>query len=229
MRGAVRRGTRAHYGIIASAVLKDELGPWMERRQWDLDDEVLSRLTILLEHWQRYGAVMNLSGDLGRPALLAQIRDGLDTAYLVRSHVEIGPKTRWVDVGSGGGFPGLVIGAALPVRMQLVEPREKRVAFLRLAVGAIKASSIDVFRGRLDGATWNVEHVNGDISAEEDDIDVATARAVWSPKEWLERGKNVVAEGGHVVLHLASDAEAPAAGLVGVLASERGTIALVRV
>ncbi len=39
-----------------------------------------------------------------------------------------------LDIGSGAGFPGLVLAAALPsVRVTLVEPRERKWAFLRTA------------------------------------------------------------------------------------------------
>lgn len=221
-------GHGAHYGIIAVAVLEDELRPWMERRQWSLDKAALERLEILLEHWQRYGAVMNLSGDLRREALVAQVQDGLDTAHLVRSHVELGAQTRWVDVGSGGGFPGLVLGAVLPVQLVLVEPRQKRVAFLQLAIGAIGVSSVDVRRGRLERDTWNEEALNGDIDGQMYGFDVGSARAVWDPKEWKIRAKNVVKEGGHVVMHLSSDSSAAKGAFEASLEGERGTIALIR-
>lgn len=38
-----------------------------------------------------------------------------------------------VDIGSGGGFPGLVLGCVRPATCHLVEPRAKRAAFLETA------------------------------------------------------------------------------------------------
>lgn len=38
--------------------------------------------------------------------------------------------SRWLDIGTGGGFPGLAVAAALPVTMELVEPRKRRAEFL---------------------------------------------------------------------------------------------------
>lgn len=40
----------------------------------------------------------------------------------------------WVDVGSGAGFPGLVIAIASDRTMTLIEPRALRVAFLAQAI-----------------------------------------------------------------------------------------------
>lgn len=39
---------------------------------------------------------------------------------------------RWIDLGSGAGFPGLVVALMMPgLRMTLVESRRKRIDFLR--------------------------------------------------------------------------------------------------
>jgi 16S rRNA (guanine527-N7)-methyltransferase len=48
-----------------------------------------------------------------------------------------------VDVGSGAGFPGLVIAAARPdARVTLVEPRQKKWAFLRSAADRCALSCV---------------------------------------------------------------------------------------
>jgi 16S rRNA (guanine527-N7)-methyltransferase len=82
----------------------------------------------------------------------------------------------WVDVGSGAGAPGLVIAMFLPaVRMTLVEPRERRVAFLRSIVGTLGLSRVTVERGRSDRLPpqgW----------------ETAVSRATLPPPEWLVEG-----------------------------------------
>jgi 16S rRNA G527 N7-methylase RsmG len=56
-----------------------------------------------------------------------------------------------VDVGSGSGLPGLILGAAFPHRaIHLVEARRKRAAFLRDAVRAMGLSEVRVHHGRSD-------------------------------------------------------------------------------
>lgn len=54
-----------------------------------------------------------------------------------------------VDVGSGAGFPGLILAADLPdVPFHLVEARRKRAAFLREAARAMELTEVVVHHGR---------------------------------------------------------------------------------
>lgn len=56
-----------------------------------------------------------------------------------------------VDMGSGAGFPGLPIAVAKPdCTVTLVEPRRKRVSFLRAAVGAMGLENVQVRATRSD-------------------------------------------------------------------------------
>jgi len=56
-----------------------------------------------------------------------------------------------LDVGSGAGFPGLVIKAACPRRpVILLEPRQRRVAFLRHVIRLMALSGIEVVPHRTD-------------------------------------------------------------------------------
>jgi 16S rRNA (guanine527-N7)-methyltransferase len=82
---------------------------------------------------------------------------------------------RWVDVGSGVGAPGIPLALLLPVQMTLVEPREKRVAFLRTAVGSLARADIAVSRMRSDRLA-------------KASCDVAVSRATLPPAEWLAEG-----------------------------------------
>ena len=74
-----------------------------------------------------------------------------------------------VDVGSGAGLPGLVIAAMEPDRrVVLVEPMERRTAWLREASETLGLDNVTVLRGR-------AEEVRDAVEA-----DVVTARAVAS-------------------------------------------------
>ncbi len=88
---------------------------------------------------------------------------------------------RIIDVGSGGGAPGIPLlvllaatrGLALPAT--LVEPRQKRVAFLRQAALRVGLSNVEVVRERSDvlgAGGW----------------ETALARATLPPPEWLVEG-----------------------------------------
>lgn len=47
------------------------------------------------------------------------------------------PVRSWLDLGSGAGFPGLIVAALSEARVTLVDSRKKRVAFLAEAAGVL--------------------------------------------------------------------------------------------
>jgi len=101
---------------------------------------------------------------------------------------------RWVDVGTGGGAPGLTLALLRPdLDLTLVEPRAKRVAFLRTALGVLGRTDVRVERTRsetLPDAAWQV----------------ACSRATLRPAEWLDEGKRLATTTVWVLL---ARAEAP--------------------
>ena len=62
-----------------------------------------------------------------------------------------------IDVGSGAGFPGLVLAAALPeLAVTLVEPRQKRVSFLRHIIRILGLTNVQVTDQRIEpGQAWD--------------------------------------------------------------------------
>lgn len=82
-------------------------------------------------------------------------------------------KKRIADVGSGGGFPGLVMAACLPdYDVTLIEPMERRVAWLRECVEIMGLQNVTIFHGRSDEV---IEKIN---SHEIEAFDAVTCRAV---------------------------------------------------
>ncbi|MDR4306895.1 16S rRNA (guanine(527)-N(7))-methyltransferase RsmG [Chelatococcus sambhunathii] len=101
----------------------------------DVSRETWARLDALVAALDRWQAKTNLVA----PNTLDEIwtRHVADSAQLV-APAPANPK-RWVDIGSGGGFPGLVIAAMLAGRtaVHLVESNGKKAAFLREAARAM--------------------------------------------------------------------------------------------
>ncbi len=96
----------------------------------------------LLDAW---AARINLTGARSpaeRVALL--VKDVIPAVSLIRG-------TSLIDLGSGNGSPGLVLGVLRPeLRVTLLEPRQKRWAFLREATRVIGRPEIEVRRQRHD-------------------------------------------------------------------------------
>ena len=122
-------------------------------------EERLDRFVALLEEWQ---AKTNLIAPSTLPNLWTRhIADSLQLLPLAPS-----AKT-WMDLGSGGGFPGVVLACALAempgATVHLVERNTKKAAFLREALrvtaapGFVHLSDIEVivdrFAGRIDCVT----------------------------------------------------------------------------
>ncbi len=114
-------------------------------------------------------------------------------------------REQWLDVGSGVGAPGIPLALLLPLDMTLVEPREKRVAFLRTAVGSLSRPDITVRRARSD-------------QFDDASCAVAVSRATLPPTEWLAEGARLATSSVWLLL---AKAELPEIGARRVLADVR--------
>src|SRR5260370_29401422 len=98
----------------------------------------LDRFVALLLKWQE---ITHLIAPSTVPNLWTRhIADSLQL-------LDLAPEAKiWVDLGTGGGFPGLVIACALPGGagglVHLVESSTKKAAFLREAVAATESPAV---------------------------------------------------------------------------------------
>jgi 16S rRNA (guanine527-N7)-methyltransferase len=102
-----------------------------------------------LEMVMEAAQTMNLTaiGDL-EAAIRLHVVDSLSAAPLLKGASEL------VDLGSGAGYPGIPVAAALECPCALVESREKRAAFLREVAGGLApyGMNVSVVRGRAEDA-----------------------------------------------------------------------------
>ncbi len=93
------------------------------------------------------------------------------------------------DVGSGAGLPGLVLAIARPdVSFVLIEPMERRVAWLNDQVSALRLDNVEVVRAR-------AEEVRLDVP-----LDQVTARAVSAFRTLIPLTAPLLRSGGELVL-----------------------------
>jgi 16S rRNA (guanine527-N7)-methyltransferase len=151
--------------------------------------ETEARLQILVDELIKWQTVKNLVSS----ATLDQVwtRHVADSLQLL-DHAA--PRLRWLDMGSGGGFPGLVIGIMLIEQggghIDLVESNARKCAFLR-HVARLTAAPVTVHQARLE-----------DISAQfAGKIDVVTARAL-APLDKLVTWSDSLLKTGAVGLFL---------------------------
>lgn len=110
------------------------------------------------------------------------IRHAIESAFGAKLIIDA---KRVLDIGSGGGFPGIPIALCRPnLTVTLLEPRSKRAAFLRHAIRAVPVENAKVLEERL-------ESVSGVF-------DAATVRAVGKTAETIGPGR-FLKEGGRLL------------------------------
>jgi 16S rRNA (guanine527-N7)-methyltransferase len=89
---------------------------------------------------------MNLSGIKERGRMISELF--LDSLIPVPYLPDEG---RLLDVGSGAGFPAIVLKILLPnLKVQLVEANSKKTSFLKQVIRLLKLSDIEVINGRIE-------------------------------------------------------------------------------
>lgn len=161
-------------------------------------ESMVLRYMDLLQRWTR-------SSNLIAPSTVADLwsRHILDSAQLLA----IKPKARrWLDLGSGGGLPGLVVAILLrefpDAHVELVESNGKKAAFLNTVVAELDLSAT-VRRLRLE-----------DAHAVTKRPEIVTARALTALEDLLRLARPWLDDGAIGLFHKGRD-------FVGELAKSR--------
>jgi 16S rRNA (guanine527-N7)-methyltransferase len=124
--------------------------------------------------------------------------DSLTCAMPVLDRLATGEELRCIDVGSGGGLPGLPLAIVFPtLQTTLLESVGKKAAFLHEAVTALGLDRVSVRTGRAEDAAR--------VPAERDAYDLVVARALAPLPVALELCLPFARPGGIVVLPRGSD------------------------
>lgn len=153
----------------------------------------LDRYVDLLVEWQ---AKTNLVAPSTLPNLWTRhISDSLQLLSLAPS-----AKT-WVDLGSGGGFPGVVLACALAetpgANIHLIERNAKKAAFLREAI-RVTASS----------GTVHLADIGDSVDRIAGPIDCVTARALAPLHQLIGFAEPMVRKGAKALFLKGQDVEA---------------------
>jgi len=125
-------------------------------RQWGIAEHAAAMgLSLSPQAIDQLGALLQLLAKWNRVYNLTSLRDEKE---LVSHHlldslsvVAILPTGRIIDVGSGGGFPGIPIALAQPQReIVLLDSNSKKTAFLRQAVAELRLTNVSVETQRVE-------------------------------------------------------------------------------
>jgi SAM-dependent methyltransferase len=146
------------------------------------------------------------AGFLGPGPIETHLRHAAGFARVARSVELQRPATspRLLDLGSGGGLPGLVIAALWPsAQVVLLDANERRTAFLDEAAARLRFDNLEVLRGRAE-----------DLAREEKlraSFDLTVARSFGAPAVLAECAAPFLHVGGWLVVSEppAEDDDAP--------------------
>ena len=155
--------------------------------------ETEHRLALYAERLTRWQRVKNLVA----PSTLPEIwtRHIADSAQILA----LAPQARhWADLGSGAGFPGLVVAICLAdaadAEVHLIEANARKCAFLREVARECGAPAT-IHNGRIEDVVPTLKSIN-----------VVTARALAPLPRLVEMGR-ILIEGGATALFLKSQGE----------------------
>jgi 16S rRNA (guanine527-N7)-methyltransferase len=172
-------------------VREDEARAWIRERFGVSRETQLDRYAALL---RAEAANQNLIAASTLDTLWA--RHFVDSAQLVPLASDASRGT-WLDVGSGAGLPGLVAAILLNRPVVLVEPRTRRVDFLRHVVSELGLPRVTVQQSKVESyrPTNRAAIVSARAVAELSQLFASTAHCTDSSTIWvLPKGRNAQSE-----------------------------------
>ncbi len=127
-----------------------EAQAWLEAHGWwtsPAGDRLRQLAALVLAEADR----QNLISAASREAIWS--RHIVDSAQLLPMSAP-GSEGLWLDLGTGAGFPGLVIACLRDAPMKLIEVRPLRVAFLRHCAEALGLPHVEVISGKVEQARF---------------------------------------------------------------------------
>jgi 16S rRNA (guanine527-N7)-methyltransferase len=148
----------------------------------ELSPAQVDALSAYLALLQRWNSTYNLTAVRDPEAMRVQhLADCLAIVPPLRRQLTTG---RLMDVGSGGGLPGVVIAVMMPeLQVECVDTVAKKTAFIRQAAGALKLDNLRATHARVE-------------SLREVHCDVVTSRAFASLADFTRLTKHALGRGG---------------------------------
>lgn len=151
----------------------------------EADPAVLDRLLAYLALLVRWNATYNLTAVRDPQEMLTQhLADCLAVVGPLRPHLGSGSERRLLDVGSGGGLPGVVLAVLEPRwKVTCVDTVGKKAAFIRQAGAELGLRNLQAEHARVEA-----------LRAER--FDLITSRAFASLGDFVRLTRQLLAPGG---------------------------------
>ena len=137
-----------------------------------LPDNFFYNIQKYKEHLFKWNKIHNLTGARDEATLNSFIYDAVFPVSFLK------PYKNLLDIGTGAGFPGIILAMALPdTQVTLVEPLVKRASFLQFIKADLGLSNVKVVKKRVE-------------EMESEYFELVTSRAVTDTNMLLELSKN---------------------------------------
>jgi 16S rRNA (guanine527-N7)-methyltransferase len=164
-----------------------------------LSEPFVRRMETFASILALWGGRMNLTSRPSDPTeTVFHIVDSLMAVALLPDAFVAGKRV--LDLGSGAGFPGLVLASACDAHFTLAEARQKRASFLRVAAAEMALGNVDILTARVSLAV---------VAAK---FDVVVSRAFGPASEFHEIASNALMPGGLAILYSTPSQRLDAAG-----------------
>lgn len=141
--------------------------------------KIIESYTDLLAQWSK---IHNLTGAKNLDSINKEIFDSLLPIAFLK------PFKTCIDIGSGAGFPGVVLAIFYPNSFfYLLEPRTKRAAFLQHIKVELKLENIEV----ISDFSYNIHNIKGDL---------ITSRAVCNSSLLIKNSLHLLEKNGYYLL-----------------------------
>jgi 16S rRNA (guanine527-N7)-methyltransferase len=121
-----------------------------------LTAEHLSQFTLYLQELQAWNKKINLTAITGEPEIA--VKHFLDSLACSKA-IPKDSSSPLLDIGTGAGFPGLPLKILCPdLRVTLLEPHQKKTAFLRHMIGTLRITGAIVLSQRLEDLAKELDY-----------------------------------------------------------------------
>ena len=156
-------------------------------------DEAVSRLADYFQELKKWNRKINLVGRKQDDQVILE-NHFLDTLTLLPllEQAQLEPE-KLLDIGTGAGFPGLVLKTVLPrLPVILVEPRQNRYYFLKHIIRTLQLDGVDVLQVRL-------ERNNQPQELRAKKFSIITSRAFSNIEEFVGLSSELLSHDGKII------------------------------
>ena len=153
----------------------------------DISDEQLKQLEMYYELLIEYNKQFNLTAITDKESVY--LKHFYDSATLFKI-IDLNNIKTMCDIGSGAGFPGIVIKILFPnLKITLIDSLNKRINFLNIVIDKLGLKDIEALHSRIEEYS----------SVNRNKYDIVTARAVAATNILLEYSVAMVKPNGYFI------------------------------